>query len=103
MVKPLSGHQGLPASKTLDLQGIFRSCKLGAAPLLGERAMAHQQKFHIESRGIKLHFLQFGDRGPHVLLIPGITSPAITWGFVAERLADHAQVVVLDNRARTSL
>jgi N-formylmaleamate deformylase len=34
------------------------------------------------------------------LLIPGITSPAITWGFVAERLAARFDVHVLDVRGR---
>ena len=32
------------------------------------------------------------------VIVPGITSPAITWEFVAERLADLARVVVLDLR-----
>ncbi|MQB12375.1 alpha/beta hydrolase [Agrobacterium sp. ICMP 6402] len=35
-----------------------------------------------------------------MLLVPGITSPAITWGFVAERLAARFDVHVLDVRGR---
>ncbi len=35
-----------------------------------------------------------------MLLVPGITSPAITWGFVAERLRDAFDVHVLDVRGR---
>ena len=35
-----------------------------------------------------------------MLLLPGITSPAITWGFVGERLAGHTRVTILDNRGR---
>lgn len=34
------------------------------------------------------------------MLIPGITSPAITWGFVAERLAEAFDMHVLDVRGR---
>src|SRR6185312_5710965 len=37
---------------------------------------------------------------PVVVLLPGITSPAVTWGFVAERMAEFAHVFVLDNRGR---
>jgi N-formylmaleamate deformylase len=62
--------------------------------------MAYQDRFYAEVRGIRLHFLQYGMTGPQVLLLPGITSPAITWGFVAERIAAHARVTVLDNRGR---
>jgi N-formylmaleamate deformylase len=35
-----------------------------------------------------------------LVLIPGITSPAVSWEFVAERLADRNDVYVLDNRGR---
>ena len=37
---------------------------------------------------------------PVLLLIPGITSPAITWGFVAERLGAQFDTYVLDVRGR---
>ena len=35
-----------------------------------------------------------------VILIPGITSPAVTWGFVAERFGRHVDTYVLDVRGR---
>jgi N-formylmaleamate deformylase len=62
--------------------------------------MSQQSRFYIAAKGIKLHFLQYGTTGPQVLLIPGITSPAITWGFVGERLARSARITILDNRGR---
>lgn len=62
--------------------------------------MYQQDRFYADNDGIRLHFLQYGATGPKVLLLPGITSPAITWGFVAERIAQQAQVFVLDNRGR---
>lgn len=37
---------------------------------------------------------------PPLVLVPGITSPAATWEFVAERLASENDVYVLDNRGR---
>lgn len=50
--------------------------------------------------GVRIHFLEHGSAGPAIVLIPGITSPAATWGFVAERLAAFAHVYTLDNRGR---
>lgn len=44
---------------------------------------------HVHANGIRQHYLRYGGRGPALLLIPGITSPAITWGFVAERLGKN--------------
>ena len=62
--------------------------------------MSQQSRFYVEVKGIKLHFIQHGASGPKLLLIPGITSPAITWGFVGDQLGRFAQVTILDNRGR---
>ncbi len=56
--------------------------------------------YHVRANGVRLHLLRYGGQGPRLLLLPGITSPAITWGFVAERLAQHFDVHVLDFRGR---
>jgi len=56
--------------------------------------------YHVRANGVRLHLLHYGGQGPRILLLPGITSPAITWGFVAERLARHFDVHVLDFRGR---
>jgi N-formylmaleamate deformylase len=56
--------------------------------------MSEQIRFYVEVRGIKLHFLQYGTSGPQVMLIPGIISPAIAWGFVGERLARNARITI---------
>lgn len=56
--------------------------------------------YNIHANGIRHHLLHHAGPGPQMLLIPGITSPAITWGFVAERLAAHYDVHVLDVRGR---
>jgi len=55
---------------------------------------------HVRANGIRQHYLRYGGRGRPLVLVPGITSPAITWGFVAERLARHFDVYVLDVRGR---
>ena len=56
--------------------------------------------FHVPANGIRHHLLRYGGKGPKLLVVPGITSPAVTWGFVAETLAQHFDVHVLDVRGR---
>ncbi|KKW68242.1 alpha/beta hydrolase [Lampropedia cohaerens] len=56
--------------------------------------------YHLHANGIRQHLIHYPGNGPTLLLIPGITSPAITWGFVGERLADNFDVHVLDVRGR---
>jgi N-formylmaleamate deformylase len=53
----------------------------------------------VDANGLRLHSLSYGD-GPPLVIVPGITSPAITWEFVAEPLAEDFRVVVLDVRGR---
>lgn len=55
---------------------------------------------HVHANGIRQHYLRYAGPGPALVLVPGITSPAPTWGFVAERLALHFDVYVLDVRGR---
>ncbi|OTG87647.1 alpha/beta hydrolase [Acinetobacter sp. ANC 4558] len=55
---------------------------------------------NVAVNNIRLHYLRYGGRGQSLVLIPGITSPAITWGFVAEKLAEYFDVYVLDVRGR---
>jgi N-formylmaleamate deformylase len=54
----------------------------------------------IDADGIRLHTLEYGSGEPVIVIVPGITSPAITWDFVAVELATSACVVVLDVRGR---
>jgi N-formylmaleamate deformylase len=61
---------------------------------------------HVRANGIRQHYLRYGSpaalrssRDP-IVLIPGITSPAITWGFVAERFSREFDTYVLDVRGR---
>lgn len=55
---------------------------------------------NVAGNSIRLHYLRYGGQGHPLVLIPGITSPAITWGFVAEKLAEYFDVYVLDVRGR---
>jgi N-formylmaleamate deformylase len=55
---------------------------------------------HVHANGIRQHYLRYGGRGTALILIPGITSPAVTWGFVGERFARHFDTYVVDPRGR---
>lgn len=60
----------------------------------------------VHANGIRQHYLRYGglagERAERlaVIIIPGITSPAVTWGFVAERLGRRFDTYVLDVRGR---
>lgn len=61
---------------------------------------------HVQANGIRQHYLRYGGREgaraerDAVIIIPGITSPAITWGFVGERFGLQFDTYVLDVRGR---
>ncbi|MFC3282084.1 alpha/beta fold hydrolase [Litchfieldella rifensis] len=59
---------------------------------------------NVHANGIRQHYLRYGGNGSStgqpLVLIPGITSPAVTWGFVAERLGRHFDTYVIDVRGR---
>jgi N-formylmaleamate deformylase len=55
---------------------------------------------NIHANGIRQHYLRYGGKGQPLLIVPGITSPAITWGFIAERFSKHFDTYVLDVRGR---
>jgi len=59
---------------------------------------------NVQANGIRQHVLRYGgeDRcgAAPLILVPGITSPAVTWGFVAEVLGQHFDTWVVDVRGR---
>lgn len=61
---------------------------------------------NVHANGIRQHYLRYGgDAGPRagrdaVVIVPGITSPAVTWGFVGERFGREFDTYVLDVRGR---
>mgnify|MGYP003110867176 CR=1 FL=1 len=56
--------------------------------------------YNVHANGIRHHLIHFPGSGPDLLVVPGITSPAITWGFIGERLSTHFNTHVLDVRGR---
>lgn len=63
----------------------------------GERS---QTRFYVHANKIRLHYLEFSGEGPPLILLPGITSPAMSWAFVGRALTPANQVYILDNRGR---
>lgn len=55
---------------------------------------------NVHANRIRNDLLHDQRNGPPFLLIPGITSPAIPWAFVAERLAEAFDVHVIGGRGR---
>ncbi len=55
---------------------------------------------HLLLGDLRIHYVKVGSGRPPLVLLPGITSPAATWEFVAERLAPYADVYVMDIRGR---
>ncbi|WP_175689505.1 alpha/beta fold hydrolase [Burkholderia anthina] len=61
---------------------------------------------NVHANGIRQHYLRYGGAAgarasrPAIVLIPGITSPAITWGFVGDVFGAAFDTYVLDVRGR---
>lgn len=55
---------------------------------------------HVRANGIRQHFLRFGGKGRQILVVPGITSPAVTWAEFADRMGETFDVYVIDVRGR---
>lgn len=61
---------------------------------------------NVQANGIRQHYLRYGGTGgaragrDAVIVIPGITSPAVTWGFVGERLGRAFDTYIVDVRGR---
>lgn len=75
---------------------------MSAAP---ESLLADIRVLGAESRMVRgddgdLHVLDYGGDLPPLLVLPGITSPAITWDFIVAPLRDLVRPVVVDQRGR---
>jgi N-formylmaleamate deformylase len=54
----------------------------------------------VEANGLRLHVLDYAGEGRGVLVLPGITSPAITWDFVVRAIRGRWRFLVADMRGR---
>jgi N-formylmaleamate deformylase len=59
---------------------------------------------NVQANGIRQHYLRYGGEArvglDPVIVVPGITSPAATWGFIGERFGVSFDTYVLDVRGR---
>ena len=61
---------------------------------------------NVQANGIRQHYLRYGGTAGEratrdaVIIVPGITSPAVTWGYVAEHFGRQFDTYVLDVRGR---
>ncbi|SHN10351.1 alpha/beta fold hydrolase [Streptomyces yunnanensis] len=54
----------------------------------------------VRSGATRLHVLDYGGDGPALVVLPGITSPAVTMDFVVRELTDLVRPLVIDVRGR---
>ncbi|MCZ0975481.1 hypothetical protein O1L55_38125 [Streptomyces albulus] len=54
----------------------------------------------VRSGATRLHVLDYGGDGPALVVLPGITSPAVTMDFVSRELTDLVRPLVVDVRGR---
>jgi N-formylmaleamate deformylase len=76
-----------------------------SAPSVSDAARDDLDAVEAESRwvhsgSVHLHVLDYGGDRPPLVVLPGITSPAVTWDFVVSDLRDLVRPVVLDLRGR---
>ncbi|MFB9927753.1 alpha/beta fold hydrolase [Amycolatopsis halotolerans] len=70
-------------------------------PALADLADVPAKSVWVRSGSVRLHVLDYGPAdGVPLVILPGITSPAITMDFVARELTDLVRPLVLDIRGR---
>jgi N-formylmaleamate deformylase len=69
-------------------------------PALADLATVPAQSRWVTSGSVRLHVLDYGGDGVPVLVVPGITSPAISMDFVARELTGLVRPIILDARGR---
>jgi N-formylmaleamate deformylase len=61
---------------------------------------------NVHANDIRQHYLRYGradsrtSERPAIIIIPGITSPAVTWGFVGEVFGEEFDTYIVDVRGR---
>lgn len=69
-------------------------------PALADLADTPATSRWVRSGGLRLHVLDYGGDGVPVVVLPGITSPAVTMDFVARELVGELRPLVVDVRGR---
>jgi N-formylmaleamate deformylase len=74
--------------------------KLPPHPLGEPRPPMRGRSGFVNVDGVRIHYLRSGDRGPALVLVPGLSCPAVTYESVSLPLAEHFQVICVDLRGR---
>jgi N-formylmaleamate deformylase len=69
-------------------------------PALADLAEVQATSRWVTGGDLRLHVLDYGGDGVPLVMLPGITSPAITMDFVARELTGLARPIVVDVRGR---
>lgn len=72
----------------------------GDRPDERRRRPARGRSGFVMSGDVRIHYLEYGSGGPDVLLIPGLSCPAVTYETVSLGLAEEFHVVCADLRGR---
>jgi N-formylmaleamate deformylase len=65
-----------------------------------QRVAPRGDSVYVDAGDVRLHALRYGESGPDLLLLPGLTCPAVTLEFLAVELARDHRVVTADFRGR---
>ena len=63
-------------------------------------ASTFQYGAQVRANGIRQHYLRYGGKGPVLVVVPGIVTPAAVWDFVGQRLGRDFDTYLLDVRGR---
>lgn len=64
------------------------------------RRPARGRSGFVMSGDVRIHYLEYGESGPGLLLVPGLSCPAVTYETVSVAMADDFRVVCIDLRGR---
>ncbi len=95
--RPASGDDAPPAEPgAFGLAGLHDAARRQGVPF---RSEALPSSGHVAGRGVRLHYLDWGDRDrPAVLLLHGFAQSGHSFDFVSLSLCDRLRVVALDLR-----
>jgi N-formylmaleamate deformylase len=79
---------------------LWQSTSTRGADDTGTRIAPLGRSAFVDVNGLRLHYLTYGESGAPLVIVPGITSPAITWEFVAAPLSNEFRVIIVDTRGR---
>src|SRR5439155_20727825 len=97
--RPSTATSSAPPKPATTWQ-VSMSDRVLAQPALADLGQVQATSRWVTGGDLRLHVLDYGGDGVPLVMLPGITSPAITMDFVARRLTDLVRPIVVDVRGR---